>query len=600
MITQHTTPGSPDAQGRRPPNKPPTPQCLFPSAIKTGSAVAPADWVGGSIEDGLLESSKYHDATYADGPDDITFEELQQALKTMAGTIVTPVDALVRFHHGTAHFPDDYEIDGVMVTALLKLSGASATDIRTLFRELAESPRDQDAPAADTTTTLVSTGADPSASAGLLTSLAPSPADSTSRGLGAQVAKATARDTEHLCGPSPIPHRDVPGAQVPMEDTICRPLLPDGLTEATEATAAPQIPDNLVQFPGGPVPTVPQPTPQAARTSMDAASPDSVAASADRAQGQSGTSKCPTFAYRKPKTIEANPTCRLQPPDGKTDPRDAQSPPDQQREDISMPPPLRLPSPESLDVAALHITPPLNPASCKTRGPSVCMGVTTLDLISASEDRGECRNPLPIPSSHPQSAAVASLHITPPLNPAPCTTREPSVDVEATAPDLTSNPPDENEMLADMLQAEEEENEEEEIHHGMQAEDEEDEGVQDEEEMLQQLITQCHNWECTEGHSAVFLIATMLADTFPPGKTPRHYQVARQLRQFPSNPWEDYRDTVPVQAFLEATRARASRSFAGGGTRRWLTASNLELPERLVDDVARRSAPLPEEMLRPH
>ena len=67
-----------------------------------------------------------------------------------------------------------------------------------------------------------------------------------------------------------------------------------------------------------------------------------------------------------------------------------------------------------------------------------------------------------------------------------------------------------------------------------------------------------------------------------------------------SNPWEDYRHTVPVQAFLEATRARASRSFAGGGTRRWLTASNLELPERLVDDVARRSAPLPEEMLRPH
>jgi len=39
---------------------------------------------------------------------------------------------------------------------------------------------------------------------------------------------------------------------------------------------------------------------------MDAAYPDSVAASADRAQGQSGTSKCPTFAYRKPKTIEAN------------------------------------------------------------------------------------------------------------------------------------------------------------------------------------------------------------------------------------------------------------------------------------------------------
>ena len=73
-----------------------------------------------------------------------------------------------------------------------------------------------------------------------------------------------------------------------------------------EATAAPQIPANLVQFPGGPVLTVPQPSLQAARTSMDAASRGSVAHRADRAQGQSGTSKCPTFAYRKPKTIEAN------------------------------------------------------------------------------------------------------------------------------------------------------------------------------------------------------------------------------------------------------------------------------------------------------
>ena len=542
------TPGAPDASGGRPPGQPPTPQRLFPSATKAGARVASVDSVGGSIDEVSLDLALSVLGT--------TYDE-QEVRERLSSTFVHGVHALQRAR--SAGWYTTYEFE----EELLKLFTQSAA-------------------------------------AAALTSTTPSPADRTSGDLGAQVATATAKDTRFPRAPSPTSPRHVLGAQVPMEDTICRPLLPDGLTEAMEAMAAPQIPANLVQFPGGPVPTVPQPTPQAARTSMDAASPDSVAASADRAQGQSGTSKCPTFAYRKPKTIEANPTCRLQPPDGKTDPRDAQSPPDQPREDISMPPPLRLPSPESLDVAALHITPPLNPASCKTRGNSVCMGATTLDLISASEDRGECRNPLPIPSSHPQSAAVASLHITPPLNPAPCTTREPSVDVEATAPDLTSNPPDENEMLADMLQAEEEENEEEEIHHGMQAEDEEDEGVQDEEEMLQQLITQCHNWECTEGHSAVFLIATMLADTFPPGRTSRHYQVARQLRQFPSNPWEDYRDTVPVQAFLEATRARASRSFAGGGTRRWLTASNLELPERLVDDVARRSAPLPEEMLRPH
>jgi hypothetical protein len=49
----------------------------------------------------------------------------------MAGTVVTPVDALVRFYHYTAHFPDDYDIDGVTVTALLTTSGAS--DVAALY-----------------------------------------------------------------------------------------------------------------------------------------------------------------------------------------------------------------------------------------------------------------------------------------------------------------------------------------------------------------------------------------------------------------------------------------------------------------------------------
>ena len=55
MITQQTTPGGPDAPGRRPPDKPPTPQRLFPSATKAGSAVVPVDSVGGSIDEGFLE-----------------------------------------------------------------------------------------------------------------------------------------------------------------------------------------------------------------------------------------------------------------------------------------------------------------------------------------------------------------------------------------------------------------------------------------------------------------------------------------------------------------------------------------------------------------
>ena len=40
-------------------------------------------------------------------------------------------------------------------------------------------------------------------------------------------------------------------------------------------------------------------------------------------------------------------------------------------------------------IAALHDTPPFDPASCKTRGTSVYVEATALDLI-ASDDSGEC------------------------------------------------------------------------------------------------------------------------------------------------------------------------------------------------------------------
>jgi hypothetical protein len=49
-----TTPGAPATPGGRPPDLPPTPQCLFRTDIKTGTAVAPADSVGGSIEDEIF------------------------------------------------------------------------------------------------------------------------------------------------------------------------------------------------------------------------------------------------------------------------------------------------------------------------------------------------------------------------------------------------------------------------------------------------------------------------------------------------------------------------------------------------------------------
>ena len=152
-------------QGARPPDPlPPTPQCLFPPNGKSTPDAVPAT---------SLDT-------------DITCEEFQLALTKIAGTVVTPVDALARFHHYTDHFPDDYVIDGGTVTALLKLSGASAPEIRTFLSSLAGSS-------------------------------APESAGSTSGGLGAQDATASDRVTECLCAPSPNPPDDT-GIKVPTPD----------------------------------------------------------------------------------------------------------------------------------------------------------------------------------------------------------------------------------------------------------------------------------------------------------------------------------------------------------------------------------------------
>ena len=166
------TPGAPDAPGGRPPDQPPTPQCLFPSDIKTGSAVPPADSVGGCIDDRMLDMILPVLAT--------TYDE-QDVREGLSTTFAHGLQALQRAC--SAGWLTTYEFE----EELLKL-----------FTQCA-------AAAAQTSTT-------------------PSPADSTSGGLGAQVATATARDTELLCGPSPISPRDVLGAQVPTNSTIPTPL----------------------------------------------------------------------------------------------------------------------------------------------------------------------------------------------------------------------------------------------------------------------------------------------------------------------------------------------------------------------------------------
>ena len=81
------------------------------------------------IDRQCLFPSKHHDASSEAGPDDITFEELQ-ALKTMAGMIVTPADALMRFHHYTSHFLDDYAL--VCSTLRIKRTAIVRGNIRCI------------------------------------------------------------------------------------------------------------------------------------------------------------------------------------------------------------------------------------------------------------------------------------------------------------------------------------------------------------------------------------------------------------------------------------------------------------------------------------
>ena len=142
----------------------PTPQCLFRTDITTGTAVAPADSVGGSIQDQIF--SVLCSAT-------LKSVELEEALDLL------------------------FTYDSVTPAALRLQKIEEALDRRFTY--------DSVTPAA-------------------LTPMAPSPAGCKSGGLGAQDATAYDRGTECLPTPSPVPQRDVLGAQVPPYSTTDHPV----------------------------------------------------------------------------------------------------------------------------------------------------------------------------------------------------------------------------------------------------------------------------------------------------------------------------------------------------------------------------------------
>ena len=142
---------------------------------------------------------------------------------------------------------------------------------------------------------------------------------------------------------------------------------------------------------------------------MGAASGSATVPACERALSPAGSRdpECPKNALRDPKTKAnlapslKNADC-IQPPSGRAAPTALQL-------SANLQPPLRLPPSQTIDVAALHTPLPFNPASCKSRGPSVSVEEPAPELI-ASEDGGDPDN--------------NARQLTPPLNPAPRTTRD--------------------------------------------------------------------------------------------------------------------------------------------------------------------------------
>ena len=110
-----TTPGAPATRGGRPPDRVPTPQCLFPPDTKTGPAVAPADPVGGSIDEGILESALSVLGT--------TYDE-QEVRERLSPTFVHGVHALQRAR--SAGWLTTYEFEEELLKLFTQSAAAAA------------------------------------------------------------------------------------------------------------------------------------------------------------------------------------------------------------------------------------------------------------------------------------------------------------------------------------------------------------------------------------------------------------------------------------------------------------------------------------------
>ena len=117
-----TTPGAPATPGGRPPDRVPTPQCLFRTDIKTGTAVAPADSVGGSIQDqifSVLCSAPLKSVEFEEALDRLfTYDSVTPA----ALTPMAPRDVLgaqVPTYSTTAHPVDQVRVQGAVTIETL-------------------------------------------------------------------------------------------------------------------------------------------------------------------------------------------------------------------------------------------------------------------------------------------------------------------------------------------------------------------------------------------------------------------------------------------------------------------------------------------------